>query len=164
MSTRITLRQIGLGALAGLAGTAALLALRTASQRWYPESMPPVRQDPGEFMVERIEEQLPEEARDAIPEMAETAAAQTLALGYGLTAGALYGALRPGNGNVVANGLALGLATWAVGYLGWLPALGLTPPITEQRATEAIAPAARHVLFGIVAAATLDQLESRFSN
>jgi hypothetical protein len=57
--------------------------------------MPPIREDPGEFMVEQAEELLPEETREQVPTVVETVAAKSLALGYGMTAGAIYGALRP---------------------------------------------------------------------
>jgi hypothetical protein len=124
--------RMALGAAAGLAGTLAIQAVRTSSQKLMPETTPPIREDPGEFMVEQAEELLPEETRDDIPDTVETAAATSLAMGYGMTFGALYGALRGGGGNILVDGVALGLGVWAVGYLGWLPATGLMPPITEQ--------------------------------
>jgi hypothetical protein len=51
---------------------------------------------------------------------------------------------------VVRDGIALGFATWAAGYAGWLPALGLLPPPSDQRPAEVAGPALRHVLFGIL--------------
>ena len=71
--------------------------------------MPPMREDPGEFMVEQAEELLLEEAREQVPVTLETVAAKSLALGYGMTAGAIYGALRPRTGNLLVDGTALGL-------------------------------------------------------
>jgi hypothetical protein len=108
-----------------------------------------MRKEPGEFMVEQAEQALPEQARAQVPERLESAAAKSLAYGYGATFGALYSALRPEGRNVLLDGVALGVGTWAVGYLGWLPKLGLMPRVTEQRLTQVAGPIALHVLFGV---------------
>jgi hypothetical protein len=141
------------GAAAGFVGTLALQGMRTASAKALPSTMPPIRQDPGEFMVQKAEEALPEAATAGIPPLAETAAAKAVAAGYGLTAGAVYGLLRPAGGDVLVDGIALGLGTWAAGYLGWLPALGLMPPVPEQDAPAALGPVVRHAAFGIAVVA-----------
>jgi hypothetical protein len=39
-----------LGAAGGFVGTLAIQALLTASQKWAPNTVPPLRQDPGEFI------------------------------------------------------------------------------------------------------------------
>lgn len=155
------LTRAALGAAGGFAGTLAIQALMGISRRWLPEALPPLREDPGEFMVRQAERALPESARERIPEAAETAAAGMLAMGYGLTFGALYAAIRPRGGSPLADGLALGAACWAAGYLGWLPALGLLPPIWRQRATEAVAPAAEHLVYGMTTVAAYDWLRRR---
>ncbi len=142
--------RVALGAAAGFAGTLALQVARTASERWLPQTMPPLRQDPGEFMVEQVEARLPAGVREQLPGVLETAAAKSLAVGYGLTAGALYALLRPHGGPVVRDGVVLGVGVWAAGYAGWLTVLGLMPPLREQRAMEVIPPMMRHGLFGIV--------------
>ena len=110
----------------------ALQALMAANQKVAAGTIPPILEDPGQFMVEHAEAALPGRVRRAIPDWAETATARGLGLGYGLTFGALYAALRPRGGSVLAEGVALGLACWAAGYLGWLPAAGLMPPVDEQ--------------------------------
>jgi hypothetical protein len=114
------LTKTALGAAGGLAGTMAIQGLMKVDQRYAPESMPPIREDPGEFMVDWAEEALPDSARRRIPEAAEKVAAGTLAMGYGLAFGALYGMVRPRGGNPAIEGLALGAACWAAGYLGRL--------------------------------------------
>ena len=43
----------------------------------------------------------------------------------------------------------LGLCVWAAGYLAWLPALGITPPVTEQRAEQITASLLKHALSGV---------------
>lgn len=141
--------RVIVGAAAGLAGTMVMYPIRLLSQSQLPGTVPPMQQEPGEYMVEQAESLLPEGAREKIPDMVETAAAQSLAMGYGATFGVLYAALRPRGGHVLTDGAALGLASWAAGYLGWLPAVGLMPPVAEQEAGEVIGPIARHVIYGV---------------
>jgi hypothetical protein len=81
--------RLSFGAAAGLVGTLALQALRSAGQRWLPETTSPIRQEPGEFMVETVEGALPCRVRRAVPAWAESMAALGLGLGYGITFGAL---------------------------------------------------------------------------
>lgn len=146
------------GAIAGFAGTLVLQVMRTASASVLPRTMPPIRQDPGEFMVERVEAALPGSVTSHIPALVEAGAAKGVAAGYGITAGAVYGLLRPSGGDVLVDGLALGIGTWAAGYLGWFPALGLLPPIQEQNMSEAFGPVVRHALFGIAVVAAYQTL------
>ena len=154
------LERVALGAVAGLAGTVALQGLRTASQKWLPDTMPPIREEPGAFVVEKVEEAAGVDKAD-VPQTAETVAAQGLAMGYRMTAGALYAALRPQTGNPLAGGVVLGVGTWAVGYLGWLPAWGLMPPVTEQEPEQALTAPVSHALFGIATAAAYRWLDRR---
>lgn len=141
------------GAAAGLTGTMAMYPLRVLSQKHLPQTVPPMRQEPGEYMVERAESLLPERVRERVPDALETAAAQSTAMGYGATFGAIYGALNPREGSALVDGTVLGLAAWAAGYLGWLPALGLMPPVNDQEAGEVAGPIARHVIYGIATVA-----------
>jgi hypothetical protein len=152
------LKRIALGAAGGFAGTLVLQALLSASQKWLPSAAPPLRQHPGDFMVEKAEQALPERVREGIPEAAETAAAQALGVGYGLAFGALYAALRPRGGSPLLDGLSLGACAWAAGYLGWLPAMGLMRPVWRQNAVQALAPAAEHAVYGMVTVAAYDWL------
>lgn len=154
-------KQIALGATGGFVGTLALQSLLSASQKWLPRAAPPLRQHPGEFMIEKAAQALPRRVRGHIPKGAEKVAAQTLGVGYGLAFGALYAALRPRGGSPLLDGLALGAAAWAAGYLGWLPALGLMRPVWKQDAPQALAPAAEHAVYGMVTVASYDWLQDR---
>jgi uncharacterized membrane protein YagU involved in acid resistance len=87
--------------------------------------------------------------RRRIPPLIEKAAAQSLALGYGATFGALYAASRPQVQSLLGDGAALGLATWAAGYVGWLPATGLMPPITRHTGEQILGAIAGHIMFGL---------------
>ena len=148
--------RLALGALGGFAGTLAIQALLKATQTWAPEAVPPLRSEPGHFMVQQAERLMPSKIRRKIPEAVEQGVGQMLGLGYGLTFGVLYAALRPRGGSPLADGLILGLACWAAGYLGWLPATGLMPPIWRQKTPQALAPAADHVVYGMTTVAAYD--------
>jgi hypothetical protein len=154
-----TLSQLTLGAAAGFAGTLAVQALMTANRKWLPSAAPPIRQDPGEFMVETAEAALPVWVRERIPDVVESGAAKLLALGYGLTFGVLYAAYRPGGGATQRDGIALGLANWATGYVGWLPASGLMPPLWRQQPRQVAVAAIEHVVYGLTTVAAYNWLQ-----
>lgn len=150
MNSEMTALRAGIGATAGLAGTVVLQGLLAASQKWAPQTLPPIKQDPGEFMIEKAQTYLPEKLREKIPEELENMVAKSLAFGYGSTLGALYAASRPETRNLLLEGSALGLVAWGAGYLGWLPAARLMPPVTRQEPEQIAGPIVSHVLFGIV--------------
>ncbi|HEX5471991.1 MAG TPA: hypothetical protein VFW73_08895 [Lacipirellulaceae bacterium] len=153
-----------MGAAGGFAGTVALQALLTASQKWLPSAAPPLRQHPGEFMVKKAEASLPEAVRRRIPTAVETSMAQALGVGYGLAFGALYAAVRPKRRSFFVDGLMLGSAAWAAGYLGWLPALGVMRPVGKHYASQALAPVAEHAVYGVVTVAVCDWLQDRLAS
>jgi hypothetical protein len=156
------LKRACLGAAGGFLGTLAIQGLMAATKRWLPQAMPPMRQAPGEFMVDHAEEALPNRIREHVPKAAESAAAQGLGMGYGVAFGALYGLVQPRDGSTLLGGSALGLGCWMAGYHGWLPALGLTPPLHEQTAAQISGPIVDHLAYGIVTAAAYDWLCDQF--
>jgi hypothetical protein len=76
MSNDNLFARIACGTAAGLVGTFALQGIRGPSQKLLPETTSPIREDPGEFMVEQAEEVLPAETRVQVPGVAETVAAK----------------------------------------------------------------------------------------
>lgn len=48
----------------------------------------------------------------------------------------------------VAQGVAFGVAVWAVSYQGWIPALGILPPADDDRPGRRRAMIAAHVVYG----------------
>ncbi|HXG83257.1 MAG TPA: hypothetical protein VNI84_04430, partial [Pyrinomonadaceae bacterium] len=68
-----------------------------------------------------------------------------------------------GQYNPPLEGAALGAAIWAIGYLGWLPAVGLLPPITEQKPMQIFSPVWQHALYGIVTVTVYRRLENSAS-
>ncbi len=147
--------------VAGLAGTALTQGLQMAGQKAAPEQMPPIRQHPGEYMVEKVEKLLAPEKREKVPKVLEKGLAQALGMGYGLTFGVIYDLLHRRRSNLLWEGTALGLATWAVGYLGWLPATRLMPRITRQKPGQVAGGIVTHILYGIATAGTLRLLRNR---
>ena len=72
------------GVAAGLAGTFVLQGLQgllAGSGRWAPETLPPIRRDPAEFMVEQAESALPAARRVQVPPKGKAAAEKGLHLG-----------------------------------------------------------------------------------
>jgi len=141
-----------LGAVAGAGATMALQMLMKATAKAVPGSEPPMKQDPGELMVERAEEHV------NIPDKLESAAAKSLHLGYGMTSGALYGVMRRRAGSMFLDGALLGISVWAAGYLGWLPATELMPPISEQSPRQIAVPIFNHIMFGLGVVTAYDGL------
>ena len=158
MQSNNVLKHAAVGAAAGLVGTFVIHALRAIDSKYFPKGSPPIRRDPGEFMVHQSERALPARTMQKIPESVEHAAAKTLGIGYGMTFGALYGAARGQGGSIGVDGPALGLACWAAGYLGWLPATGLMPPVWRQTPSQAIIPVVEHALYGVATTAAYDAM------
>ncbi len=157
------LKRLSLGAAGGLAGTVMIRGLMAAGSRVLPEANPPMQREPGDFMVEKAETALPETVRRQLPRAAETALATSLGVGYELTFGVLYAALRPRGGSAFVDGAVLGLASWAAGFLGWLPALGLMPPVHHQKPLQVAGPLVDHLAYGIATVAAFDWLRDRFN-
>lgn len=155
--------RIATGAAAGLGGTIALRGIMAANQKLLPETTPPIRGDPAEFMVQQARTILRPGPRARIPGGLQTAVEKALGPGYGMTFGLLYGVLARQHQRILAGGALLGLAAWAAGYLGWLPATGLMPPVTRQRRGQVVAPLVNHLLFGIGTAALYALLRERTS-
>ncbi|GGK97107.1 hypothetical protein Sme01_35470 [Sphaerisporangium melleum] len=58
----------------------------------------------------------------------------------------------------VAAGVAYGLAIWAVSYQGWVPGLGIMPPVHRDRPGRQAIMAAGHVVYGTALALALHRL------
>src|SRR5436853_1439401 len=136
-------QRVLLGAAAGFGATMVLHQVMTLTGKAIPDSKPPTRQDPGKFMIAKVEKIV------HLPEKLEPAAVKSLQLGYGMTSGALYGAIRNRTASTLLDGALLGIAVWAAGYLGWLPATDLMPPITQQSARQVAVPIFTHIVFGV---------------
>jgi len=154
------LRRVALGAACGAGATFLMQGMMQISGKLIPNSAPPIQDDPGEFMLRNAKKALPRSTREQIPPALDKAAAKMLHMGYGMTSGAIYGLLGPRRGNAAVNGALLGLGVWAAGYLGWLPATDLMPPITEHEPKQIAVPIVEHALFGIAVVAAFEAAAS----
>lgn len=143
----ITIKQLALGAAAGVAGTFVMQGLLEQGKKHIPSGTPPMKQDAGEFIVEKV----------PLPPKLKPLAVNALRLGYGTTAGVLY-SLLPHSKWRTLEGVALGLGVWATGYLGWLPAAKLMPPVTEQTPAQITVPLVEHALFGVAVAKAFEAM------
>lgn len=79
----------------------------------------------------------------------ETDAAAVVAhVGYGVSAGTLYGALVKPRWRGLITGVVYGLAIWAISYEGWVPALGIMPPPQKDKPSRALTLLLAHVVYG----------------
>ena len=151
-------KRLACGAVAGLLGTFVLQALKGGTEKIVPGTEPPLRQDPGKFMVQQAEKALP--AQTSIPSNAESALGQVLGAGYGMSFGTAYAALGRSQRGTLLDGLGLGVISWAAGYLGWLPATGLMSPVWKHDARQALTPIAEHLAYGLTTVAVYHWLRS----
>ena len=141
MTTSEATRGIVGGALAGVGAAALMMPLFVGAERAGLLSKPPPA---------RVVDRAAAEAGVA-PDPEERAGATVAGhLVYGATAGGVYGALAaPMSLPAAVAGPGFGLALWAVGYLGWLPAARIWPRPWRQPAGDALVPIAAHVVYGL---------------
>jgi len=95
------------------------------------------------------------------PSEGEHAAATTLAhLGFGASAGALYALVARRWASNMAIGVAYGLAVAAASYQGWVPALGILPPLSDASGGRRNELLVSHVIYG----ATLAWVSGRLAD
>ena len=152
------------GAAAGLAGTAAMIAFRLFDETYAPRTIPKMRKDPGEFMVERAEEVahlsrvLPNGAAQDPGRSRGDVDADWLRHHSG---NCLCTAARPAAKRLVAHrGATIGIAVYLLGYIGWLPRIGLTRPPWKQPLPEVVGETMRHMAYGITTAAAYSALNA----
>src|SRR5438270_8471295 len=154
------LGRLALGTACGAGATFLMQGMLQMSGKLMPDSVPPIKEDPGEFMLRKAKDALPVSTREKVPESVDKAAAKMLHMGYGMTSGALYGLAGPRRGNAAVNGALLGLGVWAAGYLGWLPATDLMPPIHKHEPLQIAVPIVEHALFGVAIATAYESVAS----
>jgi hypothetical protein len=142
-----------LGALGGIAGTAAMtMAMRWMHRRLADKERYPL---PPREIIESMSRPTPAYRR------ADEGALQDLTLGahfaYGAATGALYGLARPEGG--AAAGAGYGLLVWAASYLGWIPALGILAPATRHPLRRDGLMLVAHLVWGATTALTVRELE-----
>jgi hypothetical protein len=137
------------GAVAGLAGTAAMsaaMAVAKATGLMAGESPP---RKVGRNFEEAVG------VRDELPRAAFEASWVGQHVAYGAAAGVAY-ALARGRLRLpepLPAGPLFGAALWAFGYAGWLPAAGLYPPPTAEPRRRVGTLIAAHLIYGTATAA-----------
>ena len=139
----------GAGFFATVPMTATMLLLRRLAPETRHAPLPP----------ETVTAQAAADAhvRDDLGEEGLRAATVAGHFAYGAAAGALYAPIAGRTPRPVATGVAFGLAMWAVGYLGWVPAIGLMPSATEQPAARNGVMIAAHVVWGATTGLLLER-------
>lgn len=151
------MKQIGMGLLAGVAGTAALTAMVQLEKRALPWGQKHNALFPHK-VVKKAESFLGLEGR--LSGKAETAAIQGSNFAYGSLMGAVYGWAAPKlNVSPWVSGPLFGLALWAVGLSGWVPGIGAEQPPWKKAPMQAIMPVLSHLAYGLAAAAVLQTYE-----
>ena len=144
------------GANAGALATTAMTGLMKAGQ-WM-----------GFYRLEIAPKQITERVLDKAGLQRQTNEDEEILLtalnhwAYGTGSGILFGILRrrldltlPGS----IQGIIFGLALWVIGYMGWVPAVGLMPAVWNQRRDRAIELVLAHVVYGATLGFSFDVME-----
>jgi hypothetical protein len=134
---RAALRGAGAGAAATVAMSVHMLAVRRTDRI---DALSPEHIADAAFHAASIE-----------PTMTQHVVATTVAhLGFGASTGALAAAATDGRELPWWAGTAYGLAIAAVSYQGWVPALGILPPLTAAPSGRRNEILVSHVVYGNV--------------
>ncbi|MFC7650069.1 DUF6789 family protein [Streptosporangium lutulentum] len=142
------MRDLAEGALGGVLATAVMSAVMLAGDR--AGLM-------GEHPPQRI-------ARAALPgpmhrpKPGEGVLGAAAHFAFGAACGALFAVTVGGRESRPSLGAAYGLAIWIVSYQGWVPGLGIMPPIHRDRPERQAVMAAGHVTYGVVLSFVLNRL------
>ncbi len=134
----IVIRDLVRGAESGVLATAAMSAVMLAGDRaGLMSDQPPKR------IVRAL---LPGHGHR--PKRGERVLGALAHFGFGAAGGAAFALLCGGRRAPVTLGVTYGLAIWFVSYQGWVPKLGVLPPIPEDRPGRQAVMAAGHVVYG----------------
>jgi putative membrane protein len=140
----MTKRSLWKGLLAGaIAGVVATVA-KTLAEKYYPPRVHG-EPEPSDVLVEKL-------AGNSLDSKSKAVASGALHWGFGVAAGAAYGALAEFYPAASSRGGAtFGLTLLTLTHETALPALGLEEPLAEQSPREHASEAATHVVYGVVA-------------
>ncbi|MEU4829494.1 DUF6789 family protein [Streptosporangium sp. NPDC023615] len=82
------------------------------------------------------------------PKQGEKALGTLTHFAFGTACGAAFGVLCRKRRAPVTLGVGYGLAIWAVSYQGWVPMMGILPPISDDRPGRPAVMGAAHVVYG----------------
>lgn len=140
-----TLTRLLSGAAAGFVATIPMSAVMLLGHR----RLPWVHQDPLP-PAKITHHALKGAGLDNISLSEEAALTVVNHFAYGASTGAVYGLMAPRSSlaDGINRGIVYGLGVWTTSYLGWLPAVGLHPPATEEPADRNLLMLTAHVVWG----------------
>ncbi|PPF87857.1 hypothetical protein C5B96_03480 [Subtercola sp. Z020] len=129
------------GIVTGLAATAAMSVVFVGADRAGAVDRPPPRSIVDHFLP-------------FVPPKASDRAAATTHFAYGAAGGVAFELLmhalhEPRLGRRLASGAAFGLAVWAAGYEGWVPAMNVLPPAHRDHPARVASELAAHLVYGL---------------
>lgn len=144
------------GAMGGGIATAVMSAVMVAAQQ-------------AGLMGEEPPEKITAAALDAVGLEERDAATQDvlaslLHFGFGIGMGALFGVLHrrlPFRVPAAVHGVVFGSLVWAVSYQGWVPALGIMPPASDDRPDRPRVMLFAHWVYGAILGAILTRRDDR---
>ena len=140
MSTRNLCKGLIAGVIAGLVATAA----KSAAEKFYAPHIHG-EPEPPSILADKL-------SGYDLDEQQRLIAAETIHWGFGVAAGAFYGALAEFYPAATSrDGATFGLALMALTHNTALPALGLAPEPEDQSPREQTSEATTHVIYGVVA-------------
>jgi uncharacterized membrane protein YagU involved in acid resistance len=140
-----TTTRLCVGAFAGLLATAPMSAVMLLWHR----RLPWLHRDP--LPPAKITHTVLENAGLHDVSLTEEAALTAVNhFAYGAATGAAYGLIAPKGSatNAINAGIVYGLGVWTASYLGWVPAVGLHRPATEEPADRNLLMLTAHVVWG----------------
>ena len=147
MSSRVPtdLRMAAVGAASGAAATGVMSGLRVGARE-----AGLMRELPPHEIADKAVDRAP--AVDATPRQ-RRGLGWLAHFGFGAATGLVYAVLRNrfrSPGGPIFHGSTFALAVWAVSYLGWIPAMRLLPPATDDEPGRQPAMVAAHGVFGAI--------------
>jgi hypothetical protein len=146
------MKQLGIGMLAGLAGTAAL----TAAVQLERKALPFGQKHHATFQHKVIQKAEKFFGIRGLSDSSETAAVHGASFAYGTLMGSLYAWWASKiEASPWVTGPAYGLFLWGIGLAGWLPAFGIQRAPWKKSPMQAAMPIISHLLYGLAAAAVI---------
>lgn len=147
--------QLAQGAVAGFLATVPMTIVMLAGHRRLPATQR--YRLPPRLITERAAARSP--LSHGRPGSLSTLAAH---FGFGAATGAVYaaGQTELQRQYPASTGIGYGLIVWAASYLGWVPAMGLMPPATQQPAARNAMMIAAHIVWGAALGVAIKALRS----
>jgi hypothetical protein len=145
------------GAAGGLAATAAMTVVMVGARETGA-----MRELPPHEVANKAVDRTP--AGRNVDASGRRALGWLLHLAFGGLVGAVYAVARrrlPVPGPPIVSGVAFALGVWAVSYLGWIPALRIMPPATDDEPGRPPAMILAHVVFGAVLGTIVERVAPR---